>query len=327
VQTLTAHLQGQIQPQAVRPTTGYAPIDIISLIGQSQLHTEWNSFTWRNDAGLSVATAPPTSLWYSFIRTAFDEAAVGKTIDRIEMVYNSYIEAGLYSESQAHASAQNSPAFNITPPQVTDFRSALAKLRATYTSKHASVHPKVNFLFTWQGCTPALAHTIARSGLRSMRTTDAGFFGTGEYTALEAWYAARYSSADPQTGQQAVLLLATLVCLPYVITHDQDYTGQNMAARGPGGADFQAFSDFFSNDPLHAVALAPRYDTHFIPVKHYGHTWQGPTIQKQHINVFPGQQMAEDLKYQACPEAQAEAHEVVSLESHQCCPIAVVFFS
>ena len=40
------------------------------------------------------------------------------------------------------------------------------------------------------------------------------------------------------------------------------------------------FSKFFSPDPSRSIALMPRYNAHFVPVKHYGcrHPVTGKTL-------------------------------------------------
>lgn len=76
------------------------------------------------------------------------------------------------------------------------------------------------------------------------------------------------------------------------------------------------FSNFYSGDPQLAVALAPKYDAHFIPVRWYGHTH--PRMPQIHTPV--------DIDYQAADEHEATAHELVISSHHRCVPLAVMYY-
>merc|ERR1712032_704286 len=116
--------------------------------------------------------------------------------------------------------------------------------------------------------------------------------------SLEAWYAAQYSlmNSANASGEYIVLMCATVIGAAYIVTRGRDYTGREANANG--------FSDLYSADPGFSKALKPQYDSHFVPVKY--------------INPR--------LDFQACPEAEAEAHELVSASYDQVLPVAVLYF-
>ncbi len=69
-------------------------------------------------------------------------------------------------------------------------------------------------------------------------------------------------------GEHPVILFAVSVACAYVVSPGRDYPG----AVDPNQPQNWGFSSFYSADPNHSVALKPRYDAHFVPVKLCGRT-------------------------------------------------------
>ena len=86
-------------------------------------------------------------------------------------------------------------------------------------------------------------------------------------------------------------------------------------APAAGKPDLRGFSQFYSGDPEVAHALSPNCDAHFVPVRYCG---------RRH--PIDNSMLPNNVFYQACPAAQAEAHEIV-LHSHlRSTPVAIVYF-
>merc|ERR1712194_724428 len=119
------------------------------------------------------------------------------------------------------------------------------------------------------------------------------FFGAGSYTTLEASYAVRYSNEPGLNGEHTCIFYLTAVGVAWIVTQALDYNERSQ----PG------FSDFYSSHPDRSISLKPFYDTHFVPVR-------------------------EDPRhdFQACPEHEASAHEVVSDNWNQLYPLAIIYF-
>jgi WD40 repeat protein/serine/threonine protein kinase len=142
-----------------------------------------------------------------------------------------------------------------------------------------------------------------------------GPFGSGCYFSLEADYAAR--SSCRQIEGAAAVLFAVSVSDVYVVTPSRDYRLQPQKGSAIRSPNLHGFSNFYCTNRSDEVALAPRYDAHFIPVKDYGHT-----------HPLTGQQVQHDVGFQAVSRRgdQAEAHELVVRSFHRCMPLAVAFF-
>ncbi len=129
---------------------------------------------------------------------------------------------------------------------------------------------------------------VCRDGPRAFRTTDGGFFGAGSYFAAELEYATRYAmmqvhapcttpspcpslpltlhQAPSASGEYPVILFAVSVASAYVVTPgSRDYPADD--ASHP---ELLGFSKFYSADPSRSVALMPRYNAHFVPVRYCG---------------------------------------------------------
>ena len=76
------------------------------------------------------------------------------------------------------------------------------------------------------------------------------------------------------------------VASAYVVTPMKDYP-----AYDPSHPERSGFSNFYSADPNHSVALMPKYNAHFVPVKYCGR-----------IHCVTGKPLPLDTDYQAAVE-------------------------
>ncbi len=133
---------------------------------------------------------------------------------------------------------------------------------------------------------------------------------------------------DPSaSGEYPVILFAVSVASAYVVTPTRDYSQPERSG----------FSNFYSSDPNRSVALMPKYNAHFVPVKYSGL-----------VHCVTGRQLQHDTDYQAATEgvdaseaaaapcdslrpsgcvthSLAAAHELVALSPEQALPVAVVW--
>jgi hypothetical protein len=93
---------------------------------------------------------------------------------------------------------------------------------------------------------------------------------------------------DPsENGEYPVILFAVSVASAYVVTPGKnDYPADH-----PDHPELWGFSKFYSDDPSRSVALMPRYNAHFVPVKYCGRT-----------HCVTGKSLPRDTDYQAAVE-------------------------
>jgi hypothetical protein len=180
-------------------------------------------------------------------------------------------------------------------------------------------HAKV--ILAWHGTNVNAVESVCTYGPRAFRKTDGGYFGAGSYFAVECAYASRYSEfSDPNDdGEFAVILFACyLAPFPYVITLQDDYNAQNA---GP----WDGFSSLFSANPHLSKSLKPLYNAHFAPVRQCG---QNHPVTGQPLAYDPSAQRphAAFLDYQACPEQDAQGHELILADHRQALPVAVLWY-
>jgi serine/threonine protein kinase len=209
-----------------------------------------------------------------------------------------------------------------------DTEAGLARLNAAYADPVGTTEPTrlARVVLGWHGSGVEVLPKICECGPRNLRTTDAGFFGSGSYFALEADYASVYSTTNrnPNTsGEYGVILYAISVAQTHVVTLHGDYR----AVEDPNKPDIHGFSCFYSGDTRHAIDLAPKCDSHFIPVKAYTtHPLTGGELQKSAANPT---ELEYPIYYQAVPEqsGEAEGHELVIKSHFRCVPLAIVYFT
>eukprot|EP00930_Biecheleria_cincta_P038241 TRINITY_DN26277_c0_g1_i1.p1 TRINITY_DN26277_c0_g1~~TRINITY_DN26277_c0_g1_i1.p1 ORF type:complete len:815 (-),score=130.86 TRINITY_DN26277_c0_g1_i1:201-2615(-) len=268
-------------------------------------------FSWENSVdGVSVADCIPGTVAFSKLEEWWKQSCKHHVLSRIELLNIPFgaksFDALLQRLGHGRGNGVGGP---LNPANYADahYQAGLESLKSMFVQGR-NLPRHANVIFTWHGTKHDIAHTVAGNGLRPLRSTDGGYFGGGTYTAREAWYAAQYSlpifggSANSQ-GEYVLLFCATAIGAAYIVTLDRDYTGKN-----PKG-----FSDMFSDRPDDSKCLKPSYDTHFVPVKYYG-------------KMFDGDRLPYDVDFQASPESDAEAHEVVSYSFDQVLPLALVYF-
>ncbi len=121
------------------------------------------------------------------------------------------------------------------------------------------------------------------------------------------------------------------VASAYVVTPTRDYPADD-----PSQPNRWGFSKFYSPDPSRSVALMPKHNAHFVPVKYCGR-----------VHCVTGKPLPQDTDYQAAVEGldaskcmhradlsllckcdavcAAAAHELVALSPEQALPVAVVW--
>ena len=92
--------------------------------------------------------------------------------------------------------------------------------------------------------------------------------------------------APSASGEYPVILFAVSVASAYVVTPGKDYPADDPSQPRKWG-----FSSFYSPDPNHSVALMPRYNAHFVPVKYCGR-----------VHCVTGRPLPLDTDYQAAVE-------------------------
>lgn len=89
-------------------------------------------------------------------------------------------------------------------------------------------------------------------------------------------------------GEYPVILFAVNVASAYVVSPGRDYPADD-----PDHPERWGFSKFYSNDPSRSVALLPRYNAHFVPVKYSGR-----------VHCVTGKPLLLDTDYQAAVEGR-----------------------
>ncbi len=114
------------------------------------------------------------------------------------------------------------------------------------------------------------------------------------------------NQAPSASGEYPVILFAVSVGRAYIVSPDMDY------------ADFdpRGFSRFYSKDSDHSVALKPRYDAHFVPVRYCGreHCVTGRPIPSEY----------ESSDYQAAVEGVNASKQLVDQFPIFCCVILLI---
>jgi hypothetical protein len=246
------------------------------------------------------------------------------TVQRVVLLNS--LETGMFLQlhQSDNASRAQNRALSVPDPDPSDVPAAtgLARLQAAYADPMdlGETQRFTRVVLGWHGVGADLLTTVCETGPRNFRDTDAGFFGAGSYFALEGEYASRYSMGGAsQAGECGIILYAVSLGQTHIVTVEGDYRdASEEASIAKICPTLQGYSRFYSNDPHHAIALAPKCDSHFVPVKHYG-------------NVHPRTGVpvvGADLDYQAVSEhtQAAVGHEIVILSHFRCVPLAIVYF-
>ena len=102
------------------------------------------------------------------------------------------------------------------------------------------------------------------------------------------------NQAPSASGEYPVILFAVSVASAYVVTPGKDYPADD-----PNHPELWGFSNFYSANPNRSVALMPRYNAHFVPVKYCGR-----------VHCVTGRPLPLDTDYQAAVEG---------VDASECC--------
>jgi hypothetical protein len=165
----------------------------------------------------------------------------------------------------------------------------LAVLRELFQKRESGAEVRgVNTFYSFHGTRPETVAHICSNGLVAVRSTDAGFFGSGCYSTLNIEYALEYASGDHfgerKPDPYPVIMFACSVGMAYPLTRGVDY-----APEGNGS------SKYFGKP------LKPGFDCHVVCV-----------------NAAVG--------YQAVDRENCEYVEVVIDQESQMLPVAVLWF-
>jgi hypothetical protein len=236
------------------------------------------------------------------------------TVTRIALVNHKLVGTFLELHDNDGTSRALNPVLNAANATDDDSVAALSKLKSVFADD-SSAERKSQIVFAWHGTAAERLETVCRDGPRSLRQTDAGYFGAGSYFALEAAYAAWYAQGHPPNAddEYGVILYALSVSRVVPITLGNHY--RTPAEERTVDSRLHGFSKFYSADASVAPALSPNCDAHFVPVRYYGNR-----------HPVDNSAIPNDVDYQACPAAHAEGHEIV-LHSHlRSIPVAIVYF-
>jgi hypothetical protein len=165
----------------------------------------------------------------------------------------------------------------------------LAVLRERFQEREPGTETRaMNRFYSFHGTIPEIVSHVCRDSLVAVRSTDAGYFGTGCYSTLNIEYALSYACGDHfgerKPGPYPVVMFACSVGMAYPVTRGVDYS--------PAG---DGVSNFFGKP------LKPGLDCHVVCV-----------------NAASG--------YQAVDRDRCAYVEVVIDQESQMLPVAVLWF-
>ena len=206
--------------------------------------------SWYFDPDTKAQALPQGQKYVLLPASTLDKAKVvsyylphpvpGYSIKQVEVIYNPKFNRSFSLQLDKLEERHENSAF--TPKWST---MAYAPLRqktyetfVQWSTPHTDTHyPHVKLLPAWHGTKPEVLDSIFRAGYANLATTDAGFFGRGYYSALEAEYAFRvYNEGD--------LLLNWVACFSPLPIVEDDMQALDLVGRANYG----------------------NYDAHFIPV-------------------------------------------------------------
>ena len=267
---------------------------------------------------IQLADEAMTSDFADFVLQHMRREAAGVHVNRISRVNVSSARMATYMDIflRETNSRSSNPMLRPANPTHAAFTAGLGKLKSMFERTCLGPSPPCNIVLAWHGTPAQHVEAVCRDGPRAFRTTDGGFFGAGSYFAMELEYATRYAmmqvlhtalpmpmlkrsiltpvQAPSASGEYPVILFAVSVASAYVVTPGKDYPADD-----PNQPARWGFSKFYSPDPTHSVALMPKYNAHFVPVKYSGR-----------VHCVTGQPLPLDTDYQAAVEG-VDASECV----------------
>eukprot|EP01006_Ploeotia_vitrea_P060660 TRINITY_DN76313_c0_g1_i1.p1 TRINITY_DN76313_c0_g1~~TRINITY_DN76313_c0_g1_i1.p1 ORF type:complete len:456 (-),score=36.49 TRINITY_DN76313_c0_g1_i1:65-1273(-) len=285
----------KIQPQHVHKTDS-TEAHIWEQLG----HKDIVAFL-RTQTGTGPHLAPPGSVPHNVVKDLFYEGglAADYELKEIRLVDNKNLQVALQAQLHSienrrlHAgiiSNSNFSSLDADKPKVLQFLKTKVKLPPGYT--------KAGLIFSWVGKSKNILDSICNNGFLNIRGLDAGFFGSGVYSALEARYTLEYTKTDLEaTGECWIMLCAACPGLCYPISHQTDYPHPTI----------EGFSKFYSGDNNHPIGL-------------FGGSWVSS-------HLAPVAKVDDTVWYQTPKEYKpdmVEYHELVVRDESQLCPLAMV---
>ena len=223
----------------------------------------------------------------------------GFTLESVEVIHSDPSGLEVRMRRLQQLRAQNGNFFN--PPSGSfsaEQLQLLIALRDQFLARPSNAHEKApNLINVFHGTRVDRLQSVV-NGLVAVRSTDAGFFGSGVYTTPSIEYAAKYAQGDfdfkdgPYQPRQSdgcypVVWCVAAVGVCYPLTREADYS-KNRVHDGMG------VSDYF------ASPLNPGYDCHCVAVN-------------------------ETANFQAVPRKEMQYMEIVFDQEVQVLPIAVLW--
>jgi len=182
---------------------------------------------------------------------------------------------------------------------------------------------RANILLMWHGCSPANWRSLCKFGLKDLRYTDGGFFGSGIYLTSYYEYALKYSTfSNPNSKQEfTVLLCLAVVGLTYPVSRKTDYAFPDDLGNSWDISNFHYCHPFPTQviEEARKGNLEPLKTYKLQKGKRYDKALQ-PGFDSHYVCVSTGH------KYQAVIAAHADCDELVVKEEAQTLPVAVVHF-
>jgi hypothetical protein len=283
------------------------PSTLAALLSQPSLSAPLHSLP---SGSIQLIDEPAASDFCSFVRARVRREDAGVSISRISRVLLGGARMATYMDLFMREMSSRSSNPMLRPANHSDVAciAGLNKLKSLFERTCLVASPPCNIVFAWHGTPVQHVEAVCRDGPRAFRTTDGGFFGAGSYFAAELEYATRYAmmqvcaravlsaaaarlclilnQAPSASGEYTVILFAVSVACAYVVSPGRDYPADD-----PSQPQRWGFSKFYSDDPSRSVALMPRYNAHFVPVKYCGR-----------MHCVTGKPLPLDTGYQAAVE-------------------------
>ena len=284
-----------------------APTNLAALLSQPVLQQPAHALP---SGTIQLVDEAATSDFCAFVRARMRREAAGVSVSRICRVHVGGSRTATFLDLFMREASSRSSNHMLRPANPADaaFAAGLHKLKSLFERTCLGPSPPCNIVLAWHGTPAQYVQAVCRDGPRAFRTTDGGFFGAGSYFAMELEYATRYAmmqvlhaappmpvfnrsiltpvQAPSASGEYPVILFAVSVASAYVVTPGTDYPADN-----PDHPELWGFSSFYSPDPTHSVALMPKYNAHFVPVKYSGR-----------VHCVTGKPLPLDTDYQAALE-------------------------
>lgn len=288
---------------------------LIRTEGSEDLCRVLKKLEWQFQHNLLIAMLPSdvNHPCQKFVRSLLsrDKNFDQSRIDRILMIGSSGETANAFMTLHKHENEGRQSNLNLSVNVDTDedSQSAVRKLKNSFVDGGGPdpTTLRARIVLGWYGTAAKNVFEVCRDRPRAFHFTDAGYFGSGSYFALEPSYAEQFcGEGHGPHEERAVILFAISISQAKMITLGNHYSNDRVR--------FDGFSEFYSGDRNTLIGLTRQHDAHFIPVKNYGCVHPVTGVKSNSVNY----------SYQAAPQKEATAHEIVIGSHHRCIPLAVV---